>query len=60
MLLNVNRADPKARPLRAADIDPYAARDGRQRRDGMPINRDTLPLLVARLTGKGRAKKVRK
>jgi len=54
MILNVNRADPKARPVCAADLDPYAARDGRQRQEGMPINSRTLPLFIARLTGRKR------
>ena len=60
MILNVNRADPKARLVRASDLDPYAARDGRQRQEAMPVNSKTLPILVARLTGKGRRKVVHK
>ena len=36
MLLNVNKT--KGRWLRGADFDPYAAEDGRQTSDAMPIN----------------------
>ena len=52
MILNVNRRDERVRWLYGKDVDPYAAQDGRRRREGMPINSRTLPRLVAALAGK--------
>jgi hypothetical protein len=50
MLLNVNKT--KGRWLRGADFDPYAAEDGRQVSDAMPINGRTLPIFVDRMLGR--------
>jgi hypothetical protein len=56
-ILNVNRNDERLRWLQGVDIDPYAAKDGRRRRAGMPINSKTLPHLIAAMTGKNRRRK---
>jgi hypothetical protein len=53
-VLNVNRSDERVRWLRGADLDPYAARDGRRQREGMPINSHTLPRLIEAMTGRKR------
>ena len=53
-ILNVNRTDERIRALRGADVDPYAAKDGRRRREGMPVNSRTLPHLIEAMTGRKR------
>jgi hypothetical protein len=50
MLLNVNKT--KGRWLRGADLDPYAAEDGRLHADAMPINGRTLHIFVDRMLGR--------
>ena len=53
-ILNVNRSSERVRWLRGVDVDPHAAKDGRRRREGMPVNSRTLPHLIAAMTGRKR------